>query len=97
MEPVLSSKEYLRQWAALIQKIWKSDPLLYPQCSGKIMITGIVNEYETAKKILVLFRYSRNAVSGAPLQAVCCGENRKRGDFNEKRAVMAALPCKRLA
>jgi len=63
IEPVLSSKEYRRRWPALIQKIWKSDPLLCPQCSGNMKIIGIVNEYETAKKILVhlnLWRVQEN-------------------------------------
>ena len=62
-EPVLSSKAYRKRWAALIKKTWDADPLVCPKCSGNMKIIGIVNEYETAKKILVhlnLWRVQEN-------------------------------------
>lgn len=37
----------------IIQKVWNSDPIICPECYGKMKIIGIVDEYETAKKTLV--------------------------------------------
>jgi hypothetical protein len=35
LEPDGSSKEYRQNWARLIQKIYETDPLCCPRCSGR--------------------------------------------------------------
>ena len=38
LEPDKSSKEYKRNWARFIQKIYEVDPLVCPKCSGKMKV-----------------------------------------------------------
>lgn len=42
LEPGGSAKEYKRNWARLIQKIYDVDPLICPECSGKMKIISIL-------------------------------------------------------
>jgi hypothetical protein len=52
LEPNGSSKEYRRNWARLIQKIYEVDPLTCPKCSGKMKVISIIEDEEVIKKIL---------------------------------------------
>ena len=47
-----SAKEYNRNWARLIQKIYEVDPLTCPRCSGKMKVISIIERPEIIKKIL---------------------------------------------
>ena len=47
-----SSKEYLKNWARLIQKIYEVDPLRCPKCSAKMKVISVIEEEEVIKKIL---------------------------------------------
>ena len=52
LEPESSAKEYKRNWARLIQKIYEVDPLTCPKCSGKMNVISIIERPEIIKKIL---------------------------------------------
>jgi hypothetical protein len=52
LEPSGSSKEYRKNWARLIQKIYEVDPLTCPKCSGPMKVISIIEDEEVVKKIL---------------------------------------------
>jgi len=52
LEPDGSSREYRRNWARLIQKIYEVDPLTCPKCSGKMKILSFIEDEEVIKRIL---------------------------------------------
>ena len=52
LEPDGSSKEYRRNWARLIQKIYEIDPLCCPKCSGKMRILSFIEDEQVIEKIL---------------------------------------------
>jgi hypothetical protein len=52
LEPSGSSKEYRKNWARLIQKIYEVDPLTCPKCSGEMKVISIIEDEEVIKKIL---------------------------------------------
>lgn len=52
LQPDGSAKEYKRNWARLIQKIYEADPLTCPRCSGKMKVISIIERPEIIKKIL---------------------------------------------
>jgi hypothetical protein len=39
-------------WARLIQKIYETDPLCCPRCSGKMKVISVIGDEEVIKKIL---------------------------------------------
>ena len=47
-----NSKEYRKNWAKLIQKIYEVDPLTCPKCSGKMKVISVIEDEEVIKKIL---------------------------------------------
>ncbi len=47
-----SSKAFRKNWARLIQKIYETDPLCCPKCSGKMKILSFIEDPEVIKKIL---------------------------------------------
>ena len=47
-----SSKEYRKNWARLIQKIYAVDPLTCPKCQGRMRIIMFIGDGEVVKKIL---------------------------------------------
>ena len=47
-----SSKEYRKNWARLIQKIYEVDPLTCPKCSGKMKVISVIEDEDVIKKIL---------------------------------------------
>jgi len=46
-----SSKEYRKNWARLIQKIYEVDPLTC-QCSGEMKVISVIEDEEVVRKIL---------------------------------------------
>ena len=52
LEPRGPSKEYRKNWARLIQKIYEVDPLTCPKCHGKMKILSFIEGEEIIKKIL---------------------------------------------
>jgi hypothetical protein len=52
LEPNEDSKAYRKNWARLIQKIYKADPLLCPKCQGQMRIISSIEDPEVIKKIL---------------------------------------------
>lgn len=52
LEPEGSSKEYRKNWARLIQKIYEVDPLTCPKCQGQMRIIAFIEDEEVIKKIL---------------------------------------------
>jgi len=52
LEPEGSSKEFRRNWARLIQKIYETDPLCCPRCQGRMRIIAFIEDDEVIKKIL---------------------------------------------
>jgi hypothetical protein len=52
LEPDKSLKERRKNWARLIQKIYKVDPLTCPKCFGTMKVIGIIEDEEVIKKIL---------------------------------------------
>ena len=47
-----SSKAYRKNWARLIQKIYETDPLCCPKCSGKMRILSFIEDEQVIEKIL---------------------------------------------
>jgi len=52
LEPEGSSKEYRKNWARLIQKIYEVDPLTCPKCQGRMKIISFIEDEEVIEKIL---------------------------------------------
>jgi hypothetical protein len=52
LEPEGSSKEYRKNWARLIQKIYEADPLTCPKCQGRMKIISFIEDEEVIEKIL---------------------------------------------
>jgi hypothetical protein len=40
-----SSKEYRRNWACLIQKIYETDPLCCPKCQGQMKVKSVLTDH----------------------------------------------------
>ena len=52
IESEVSPKEFRKNWARLIQKIYNVDPLLCPKCSGSMRIISFIEDEEVISKIL---------------------------------------------
>ena len=52
LEPDGSSKEYRKNWARLIQKIYEVDPLTCPKCQGRMRILAFIEDEQVIEKIL---------------------------------------------
>jgi hypothetical protein len=48
----LKKREYRKNWARLIQKIYEIDPLCCPKCSGKMRILSFIEDEQVIEKIL---------------------------------------------
>ena len=48
----VSKKEFRKNWARLIQKIYNVDPLLCPKCNGQMRIVAFIEDPAVIKKIL---------------------------------------------
>ena len=49
LEPEGSSKAFRKNWARLIQKIYETDPLCCPKCSGKMKILSFIEDPEVTR------------------------------------------------
>jgi len=52
IESEVSPKEFRKNWAHLIQKIYHVNPLLCPKCSGSMKIISFIEDEQLVKKIL---------------------------------------------
>ena len=52
IESEVSPKEFRKNWARLIQKIYNVDPLLCPKCLGSMRIIAFIEDQQIVKKIL---------------------------------------------
>jgi hypothetical protein len=52
LEADKSSKEYRKNWARLIQKIYEADPLSCPKCGGSMRILAFIEDREVIQAIL---------------------------------------------
>jgi len=52
LEPEGSSKEYRKNWARLIQRIYEIDPLTCPRCQGQMRILAFIEDEEVIEKML---------------------------------------------
>jgi hypothetical protein len=52
LEPDGSSREYRRNWARLIQKIYEVDRLTCPKCASQMRVISVIEDSEIVKKIL---------------------------------------------
>ncbi len=48
----ISRKDFRKNWARLIQKIYNVDPLLCPKCQGAMKIISFIEHKEVIEKIL---------------------------------------------
>jgi hypothetical protein len=48
----MSSKEFRRNWARLIKKIYEVDPLVCPKCQGVMRVISVIEDPVVIKKIL---------------------------------------------
>ena len=49
LDPDGTSKEYRRNWARLIQKIYETDPLCCPKCQGRMRILAFIEDEEATR------------------------------------------------
>ncbi len=52
IESDVSPKEFLKNWARLIQKIYNVNPLLCPKCLGSMRIISFIEDQQIISKIL---------------------------------------------
>jgi len=52
LKPELSPKEFRRNWARLIQKIYEVDPLTCIKCQGAMRVIAFIEDEDVIKKIL---------------------------------------------
>jgi hypothetical protein len=52
LEPELSPKDFRKNWARLIQKIYEVDPLTCPKCQGSMRVIAFIENEDVIKKIL---------------------------------------------
>ena len=51
LKPELSSKEFRKNWAQLIQKIYEVDPLTYSKCQSLMRVISFIENEDVIKKI----------------------------------------------
>jgi hypothetical protein len=52
LEADQGSKEYRKNWARLIQKIYEVDPLTCPKCQGRMRIVSFIKDRRVIKTLL---------------------------------------------
>jgi hypothetical protein len=52
LEPELTDKEFRRNWARLIQKIYEVDPLVCPKSTGPMRVIAFIEQADVIRKIL---------------------------------------------
>lgn len=49
LEPALSSKQFRKNWARLIQKIYEVDPLVCPNCNGTMQVIAFIEDSDVKR------------------------------------------------
>lgn len=49
----ISKNKLRRNWARLIRKVYKVDPLICPKCNGSMRIISLIDDKNTIRKILL--------------------------------------------
>ncbi len=52
LEPELTDRNFRRNWARLIQKIYEVDPLVCPRCAGPMRVIAFIEQANVIRKIL---------------------------------------------
>ena len=76
------SKQYKRNWARLIRKIYETDPLCCPSCSGKMKVISIIERPDVVKKILQHLGLWDGKEAQASTQNRCHGNRCRRLRFS---------------
>jgi hypothetical protein len=50
--PPLVSKELKKRWSYFIKKVYETDPLVCPKCSGEMKIISFIDQWDVIRKIL---------------------------------------------
>ncbi len=50
--PPLVSKELKKRWSYFIKKVYETDPLVCPKCSGEMKIISFIDQRDVIRKIL---------------------------------------------
>ena len=64
----MSSKEFRRNWARLIKKIYEVDPLVCPKCQGPMRVIAFIEDPVVIKKILKHLGLWETRNHGPPLE-----------------------------
>ena len=59
LEPDESSREYRKNWARLIQKIYEVDPLTCPKCHGRMRVISVIEDQDVIKKFSTISVFGR--------------------------------------
>lgn len=49
LEPDLTGNAFRKNWARLIQKIYKTDPLTCPKCNGQMAVIAFIEDFDVIK------------------------------------------------
>ena len=52
LEPELTDRDFRRNWARLIQKIYEVDPLTCAKCQGRMRVIAFIHDQDVIRKIL---------------------------------------------
>jgi hypothetical protein len=52
LEPVISSEQFRKNWARLIQKIFEVDPLVCSHCQGRLRVVSFIEDPVVIRRIL---------------------------------------------
>jgi len=48
----LSAKEFRRNWARLLQKVYAVNPLICPKCQSEMKVISVIEDFDVTRKIL---------------------------------------------
>jgi hypothetical protein len=76
IKPQKDSKEYRKNWARLIRKIYEVDPLTCPKCQGTMKVVIFIEDKDVIEKILKhlgiwLVKKKPSARTNAPSAPIC--------------------------
>jgi hypothetical protein len=52
LEPVISSEQFRKNWARLIQKVFEVDPLVCTHCQDRLRVVSFIEEPGVIRRIL---------------------------------------------
>lgn len=59
-----------RGWAEMIKKVYQIDPLIYPQCGGRMRIISFIEDHKVIDKIIAHLKLTFHAERPPPPQIV---------------------------